>query len=58
VSNLEESAHTWDAKHEIKRYFINRYRVTLIYRLRGNVVKIGAVAHQRRRPGYWKDRSF
>ena len=58
MDKLGESAHTWDAKKELKRYFINHYKVTLIYRLVGNVVTIGAVAHQRRRPDFWLKRSF
>ena len=58
IADLGESAHTWDAKHDIKRYYINRYRVTLVYRLRGELVKIGAVAHQRQKPGFGLDRDF
>jgi plasmid stabilization system protein ParE len=58
VRELKETAHIWDAKLAEKKYFINRYRVTLIYRIRGDIVTIGAAAHQRRKPGYWKDRDF
>lgn len=58
IKDLEETAHTWDAKKVEKKYFINHYRVTLIYRMRGEVVTIGAVAHQRRKPGYWNERDF
>ena len=58
IAELGEDAHIWDAKRTIKRYHINKYRVTLVYRLRGDLVKVGAVAHQRRKLGYWKDRNF
>jgi plasmid stabilization system protein ParE len=58
IENLGDTAHTWDAKRELKRFLINYYKVTLIYRIRGDVVTIGAVAHQRRTPGFWKSRSF
>lgn len=58
IAELGEDAHIWDAKQPIKRYHIKKYRVTLVYRLRGDLVKVGAVAHQRRKPGYWKDRDF
>ena len=58
IKDLKETAHIWDSKKEEKKYFINHYRVTLVYRLRGDLVTIGAVAHQRRRPGYWRDRDF
>jgi toxin ParE1/3/4 len=33
-----------------------RFPYTLIYRVDGDAVRIGAVAHQRRRPGYWRAR--
>lgn len=58
IAELGESAHAWDAKHDIKRLYINRYRVTLVYRLRGELVMIGAVAHQRQKPGFWLKRDF
>ena len=58
IPDLGETAHTWDAKKETKRYLINRYRVTLVYRLYGDLVKVGAVAHQRRKIGYWGKRDF
>ncbi len=58
IKELEESAHTWDAKKPVKNYFINEYKVTVVYRLRGGLVTIGAVAHQRRKPGYWRKRDF
>ena len=58
LEELAESAHTWDAKKAVKNYFINEYRVTVVYRLRGELVTIGAVAHQRRKPGYWRNRKF
>jgi toxin ParE1/3/4 len=33
-----------------------RFPFTLVYRLRGDEVEILAVAHARRRPGYWRSR--
>jgi plasmid stabilization system protein ParE len=58
ILDLGESAHIWDAKRELRRYYINRYRVTLLYRLRGDLVKVGVVMHQRQKPGYGLDRDF
>ncbi len=58
IRDLAETAHTWDAKASEKKYLLNRFRVSLIYRIRDRVVIVGAVAHQRRRPGYWTERKF
>ena len=43
-------------EHGCRRYvFPNRYPFVLVYRV-GPPLQIVAVAHQRRRPGFWKDR--
>ena len=56
IDVLREDAHIFDAKHEEKRYLINHYKVTLVFKIRGEEVTVGVVAHQRRKPGYWKGR--
>jgi plasmid stabilization system protein ParE len=35
---------------------LRRFPFTLFYRVRGDVVQIVAVAHKRKRPGYWRRR--
>ncbi len=35
---------------------LRRFPFTLLYRVRGTVVQIVAVAHKRKRPGYWRRR--
>jgi plasmid stabilization system protein ParE len=35
---------------------LRRFPFTLFYRVRGTVVQIVAVAHKRKRPGYWRRR--
>lgn len=45
----EFSAHT-------RRYPLHRYPFSLLYRYSAGVVTIVAVAHQKRRPGYWRGR--
>ena len=35
---------------------LSRFPYTLHYRLAGDVIDILAVAHQKRRPGYWRKR--
>lgn len=39
-----------------RRYVFPRYPFSLVYILRGDDVEIVAVAHGRRRPGYWRSR--
>ena len=39
-----------------RRRLLQRYPYTLIYRDAGNEIQIYAVAHHRRKPGYWLKR--
>lgn len=39
-----------------RHWVINEYSYTLFYEDRGDEIEIIAVAHQRRRPGYWMNR--
>ncbi len=41
---------------DIRRCLTNRFPFGLLYSLEPNGIFIVAVMHQRRRPGYWKDR--
>ena len=39
-----------------RRYVFPRYPFSLVYIVRGDVIEVVAVAHGRRRPGYWRSR--
>jgi plasmid stabilization system protein ParE len=39
-----------------RRYVFPRFPFSLVYRMRGDEVEVLAVAHGRRRPGYWRSR--
>jgi len=39
-----------------RRYVLRRFPFFVVYRERDDVIEILAVAHGRRRPGYWKAR--
>lgn len=39
-----------------RRLLLDRFPFAVIYRIRESTLRILAVAHQRRRPGYWKGR--
>jgi plasmid stabilization system protein ParE len=39
-----------------RRMLVERFHYDLVYVLRGELVLIISVAHQRRKPGYWRKR--
>jgi plasmid stabilization system protein ParE len=41
---------------EHRRLTLRRFPFALVYRVKSSNVQIVAVAHKRRRPGYWKQR--
>jgi plasmid stabilization system protein ParE len=40
----------------LRRCHLKRFRYGLIYRIKGDVIEIIAVAHDRRLPEYWRNR--
>jgi plasmid stabilization system protein ParE len=42
--------------HGTRRYLLRRYPFSIVYRFDVDRIVIVAVAHAKRRPGYWKDR--
>lgn len=40
----------------MRRYVFPRFPFSLVYRLRDHEVEVVAVAHGKRRPGYWQPR--
>lgn len=48
---------TWPAYlHGTRRYLLHRFPYSLIYREKDAVIQIVALAHHRRKPGYWSKR--
>ncbi len=41
---------------DTRRYLLRRFPFYVVFRQRSGVVEIAAVAHGRRRPGYWRHR--
>ncbi len=39
-----------------QRYLLRRFPFSVVYRLKGEVIQIVAIAHAKRRPGYWRER--
>jgi plasmid stabilization system protein ParE len=57
IERLAADPTMWPADEEGVRYFIlRRFPYTLHYEIAASTVTVLAVAHQRRRPGYWHER--
>ena len=57
VDVVAASPQTWPRYgRRARRYVFPRYPFSLVYIVRGDVVEVVAVAHGRRRPGYWRSR--
>ena len=57
VDLVIESPRRWPrGEHGTRKVVLQRYPFAVIYRERKTVVQILAIAHGRRRPGYWKKR--
>ena len=57
IDGLTEDPLMWPVDDEGVRYYIlQRFPYTIHYEVTGSVVTVLAVAHQRRRPGYWQAR--
>ena len=55
---ITTSSKSWPAYlHGSKRYLLKHFPFSIIYREKDGIIEILAVAHQRRRPGYWKKRA-
>ena len=49
---------TWpNYKANTRRFIFRIYPFSLVYRIAGNEVEIVAVAHSKRKPGYWTSRA-
>ena len=57
IDRLEADAAAWPEDEDgIRRYILRHFPYTVFYEIRGQAVTVLAIAHQRRRPGYWQTR--
>lgn len=57
IDGLCESADTWPVDADgVSRYVLRHFPYTIHYEIVGKRAIVLAVAHQRRRPGYWRER--
>ncbi|MBI5025569.1 MAG: type II toxin-antitoxin system RelE/ParE family toxin [Nitrospirae bacterium] len=57
VASIAESPETWPKfDGELRRRLVRRFPFGILYYIESEEIVIVAVAHLRRRPGYWKKR--
>jgi len=57
VEGIAEAPERWPQYlHETRRFLLHRFPFAIVYRRVAAGVQVVAVAHGRRRPGYWKGR--
>lgn len=60
ATNLLIAQPQWGApwRAGYRRYLIRRFPYSIFYSIAGDEIRIMAVAHQSRRPGYWRSRKW
>jgi plasmid stabilization system protein ParE len=59
IDGLERSAAMWPQNEDgISFVVLDRYPYTIFFDLTDNQAVVLAIAHHRRRPGYWRSRSI
>ena len=57
VERVGEAPERWPRYvHGTRRYLFPHFPFSLVYRVRDEEIEIVAVAHHRKRPGYWRSR--
>jgi len=57
IDRLGVDALMWPEDEDaIRRHVLRHFPYTVFYEIRGSIVTVLAVAHQRRKPGYWRER--
>lgn len=57
VSRIREAPERYPlAEHGTRKFVLQRFPLNVFYRFGENEIVIVAVAHQKRRPGYWSNR--
>ncbi|MBN1607673.1 MAG: type II toxin-antitoxin system RelE/ParE family toxin [Polyangiaceae bacterium] len=54
---IQQSPETWPRHHHgTRRVLLHRFPYEVVYRIFSEVILVVAIAHCRRRPGYWRKR--
>ena len=56
-TTIQRSPDAWaEYMHGTRRYLLKRYPYVVVYRVTEDRIEVIAIAHGRRKPGYWADR--
>lgn len=59
MAAIKKAPEAWPVYSDVtRRFLVHRFPFAILYRYDDFTIQIIAVAHQRRRPGYWKARTF
>jgi plasmid stabilization system protein ParE len=59
IGAIRDNPQRWPRHvHSTRKYLLRRFPYGVIYRMTDAAIEVVAVAHGRRRPGYWKTRRF
>jgi plasmid stabilization system protein ParE len=59
ISRMTDTPHAFPrADHGTRKFVLHRFPFNIFYQIRETEIVIVAVAHQKRRPGYWSGRSM
>lgn len=59
VAAIQEAPHRWPVfEGTFRRFLLRRFPFYIVYRETDESIEIVAVAHGRRRPGYWRARTI
>jgi len=57
IDMIVEAPHRWPAgNHGTRRFILQRFPFAIVYRELPAAIQVLAIAHARRKPGYWKQR--
>ena len=58
LDEIAETPATWPRfLHGTRRFLLHRFPFSVVYLQRGKSIRVVAVAHAKRRPGYWQRRT-
>lgn len=59
ISQIQNSPERWTIHlRGTRKFLLRRFPYGVVYRINQSTIQVIAVAHGRRRPGYWKSRRF
>lgn len=53
IAELPQAWPTWPGREDVRVRVLRRFPFSIIYAVEAEIIVVVAVAHHRRRPGYW-----